>query len=363
MRKCPYCRTNIPYNENYCYLCECTFGDPDPEGNSPPRLDLSKDEWRKPWVSGGLSLVGIGLGQFYNGETAKGLLFLILFLGAPVALPLYTTFNPLIVMLPVWAGAILDACISARKINRLKKKFRKKSIVFWPEVAVLVFIAALLLITAYAPHIAAQSMSVTAGEIADTKYPVYAVPLYESAIALSPNDTGIRMNEAELMHSLGRDEEARNDLAYVMTITPNDTAPIMMTGNLLYDNGEYGESVRYFEKALSINPNDAQIWIRKGDADLAISVMEMQTMRQKYRALTADTPALSDPSYNSSGNIDDVQSTQSYRDAIDSYNEAIKLDPLVSVEISSHVLASTQTLVNMYQGIMNDIGSANTTRG
>ena len=119
---------------------------------------------------------------------------------------------------------------------------------------------------------------------------------------------------------------------------------------------------RYFEKALSINPNDAQIWIRKGDADLAISVMEMQTMRQKYRALTADTPALSDPSYNSSGNIDDVQSTQSYRDAIDSYNEAIKIDPLVSVEISSHVLASTQTLVNMYQGIMNDIGSAITPR-
>ena len=89
-------------------------------------------------------------------------------------------------------------------------------------------------------------MSVTAGEIADTKYPVYAVPLYESAIALSPNDTGIRMNEAELMHSLGRDGEARNDLAYVMTITPNDTAPIMMTGNLLYDNGEYGESVPVF---------------------------------------------------------------------------------------------------------------------
>jgi len=39
------------------------------------------------------------------------------------------------------------------------------------------------------------------------------------------------------------------------------------------------------------------------------------------------------------------------------YNEAIKLDPLVSVEISAHVLASTQTMVEMYQGILTDMGS------
>ena len=35
------------------------------------------------------------------------------------------------------------------------------------------------------------------------------------------------------------------------------------------------------------------------------------------------------------------------------YNEAIRLDPLMSVEISAHVLAATQSLVEMYDGILD----------
>ncbi|MDD1693666.1 MAG: tetratricopeptide repeat protein [Methanoregula sp.] len=363
MKRCPYCGTTIPYNDNYCFLCQRTFEDPEPEDSSHPRLDLSREEWRKPWASAGLSLVGIGLGQFYNGETAKGILFLAVVLGAPFILPLYTTFDPLIVMLVVWAVAVLDAYLSSQKINRLEKKFHKKSCLFWPEVAVLVIIAGVILLVAYTPHVAAQGISATAGAVADTKYPVYALPLYESAIALSPNDTGIRMSKAKFMHYIGKDEEARSDLEYLMATRPNETAPFVMTGNLFYDNGEYETSIRYFEKALSINRDDAQIWVRKGDADLAVAMVEMQKMRQQYRTLTNGSTTHSASSGDASAELSAFQSTRSYRDAMEAYNQAIKIDPLVSVEISAHVLATTQSLVDMYQGILTDMGSPDTSSG
>jgi tetratricopeptide (TPR) repeat protein len=193
--------------------------------------------------------------------------------------------------------------------------------------------------------------------MAGTKYPAYAVPLYESAIVLSPNDTGIRMSKVKALYSSGRVSEARSDLDYAIATNPNDTAPLVMTGNLLYENGEYEASVSYFEKALALNRKDAQIWVRKGDAQLAISVAQMQTMRERYRTITSasytDGSSPSPPT-----NMDSFESMQSYRDAMTAYNEAIKLDPLVSVEISAHVLASTQSMVEMTSGILNDMGGS-----
>jgi len=355
MKKCPECGTNIPYSDNYCYRCDRTFEDPGPKGKDHPRLDLSKEEWRKPWVAAALSAVGIGLGQFYNGETAKGILFLVVVIGAPFALPLFTAFNPVFVMAVVWAAAIADAYLSAGKINQLQKKFEKKSLLFWPEVACLILCAVMLLMVVYAPHAASHSLTVTAGMVADTKYPATALPLYESAVALSPEDTEIRMSRAKLLHAIGRDEEAKADLGYLMDTQPNETAPLVMTGNILYENGKYEASLRYFEKALNADRDNAVIWVRKGDANLALAITDMQKMRQQYRTLTSGSPQDS-PNY-SAAEMDAFRSTQSYRDAMAAYNQAIKLDPLMSVEISAHVLAATQSLVEMYDGILDDIGT------
>ena len=358
MKKCPFCGTDDTFNDRYCHTCRRTFdGTRCGEADAASPLDLSTAEWRKPWAAAGLSAVGIGLGQFYNGETTKGVLFIALLAGIPFVLPLYTSFSPLILMLVVWAVAVADAWLSAREINRLQKKFVKKSLLFWPEVGVLVCVAGFILLMAYAPHVAAQSMSVTAGAVADTKYPLYSVPLYESAILLSPNDTGIRMSKAKVLHALGKDTEARADLDYLVAKNPNDTAPLMMTGNLLYDNGEYEASIGYFERALSINRKNAQVWVRKGDADLAIAIRDMQKMRQQYRMLTVAGSASGTNA--TLVDKDAFRSTQSYRDAMAAYNEAIKIDPLLSVEISAHVLAATQSLVEMYDDILDDMGSPN----
>ena len=358
MKKCPFCGTINHHNGDYCRSCRRTFDGSVPEDMTaePTRLDLSKDEWRNPLYAAGLSFVGIGLGQFYNGETVKGILALAGVLGLPLLLPLWTTIDPFIPVILVWTLAILDAYLSARKINRLQKTFRHKSLLFWPETACLILIAAFILAAAAAPQVAAKSVSVAAGVVADTKYPAYAVPLYESAILLSPNDTAIRLEKVKVLHYMGRDTEARSDLSYAIATDPNDTAPLMMTGNLLYDNGEYQASINYFEKALKLKPKEAAIWMRKGDAQLMIAVSEMKKMREQYKTLTTGSYT-TDSANTAPANIDAFESMQSYRDAMTAYNEAIKLDPLVSVEISAHVLASTQTMVEMYQGILTDMGS------
>ena len=354
MKKCPECGANIPYSDNYCYACDCTFEDSAPEGSDRPTLDLAKAEWRKPWAAAALSAAGIGLGQFYNGETAKGFLFLAVVLGAPFVLPLYTQVNPIFVMAVVWAAAVADAWLSAGKINQLQKKFVSKSILFWPEVAGLILVAGVILMVVFFPHTASHTLTVTARAVADTKYPASALPLYESAVALSPGDTEIRMSRAKFLHTIGRDDAAHSDLAYLMDTQPDEPAPLVMTANILYENGEYEASLRYFEKALTLNRDNAAIWVRKGDAHLAIAITDMQKMRKQYRTLTADTASPSSDSPVS--DVDAFRSTQSYRDAMAAYNQAIKIDPLMSVEISAHVLAATQSLVEMYDGILNDIG-------
>ena len=133
-----------------------------------------------------------------------------------------------------------------------------------------------------------------------------------------------------------------------------------MTGNILYDQGQDEESIQYFERALSINRNDAQVWVRKGDASLAISIRDNQKIQANYRALTTNSQ---DPAATSNATLDALEYSKSYQDAMESYNKAIKIDPFLSVEISSHILASTQNLLNTEQGILHDMSNGNTTSG
>lgn len=60
-----------------------------------------------------------GLGQLYNGEVAKGLVFLSLWLllGTAVLFFWWVFFLPVIVSFPIWVLNIYDAYASARRIN------------------------------------------------------------------------------------------------------------------------------------------------------------------------------------------------------------------------------------------------------
>ncbi len=133
MKRCPYCGTTIPYNDNYCYSCQRTFEDPGEEESSCHRLDLSKDEWRKPWASAGLSLVGIGLGQFYNGQLQRAafvyFLWLVLVL-ISFSSRLLFSFSGMLIFVVSMLGfqlfVMIDAFIQAKKLQSIKSNWYNK---------------------------------------------------------------------------------------------------------------------------------------------------------------------------------------------------------------------------------------------
>ncbi len=206
--------------------------------------------------------------------------------------------------------------------------------------------------------LAAHSFMVAADTVADTKYPGYSLPLYDTAMSLEPEDSGIMVKKVTILGKEGRTAEAQTILNKAMIANPNDTVPVVISGDLRYSSGDYQSAIGYYEKALGMNREDAEVWIRKGDACLAISVVEMEKMRKQYRSLTDNDPITME---SDAQTMDAFRSTESYRQAIDAYNEAIKIDPFTSVEISGRVLASTQALLTTYQGILDDIGIDNST--
>lgn len=207
--------------------------------------------------------------------------------------------------------------------------------------------------------IATQSLVLAADAVADTNYPAYALPLYDTALDMAPENSAILTRKVNVLRKEGRVDEAKDCLFQAMEANPGDAVPIVTAGDLMYNDAQYQSAIRYYEKALGMNRENADVWIRKGDAYLAISLAEMQGMREQYKSLTGrsiGSPSASDPS-----TLDAFRSTESYREAITAYNEAIRIDPLTSVEISGRILASTQVMVGTYQGILEDIGIENST--
>ena len=73
-RHCPYCGAIITVDEYFCRACHKRLHDQQdfsaPSTLKPETLAVSV---RNPFITGLLSLISPGLGQFYNGDTLKGL--------------------------------------------------------------------------------------------------------------------------------------------------------------------------------------------------------------------------------------------------------------------------------------------------
>ena len=129
-RYCPYCGTKIKREGNYCISCRRTFVDPPVEHVSETVQPHAMTEPKRPWVSAVLSFFGVGMGQFYNGDTLKGLALVSLFVATFFLLPRFIQVTPLIAIFFIWAVAVPDAYLSAKQINNHKKPFQKMSVFF-----------------------------------------------------------------------------------------------------------------------------------------------------------------------------------------------------------------------------------------
>ncbi|MDP2796403.1 MAG: tetratricopeptide repeat protein [Methanoregula sp.] len=201
--------------------------------------------------------------------------------------------------------------------------------------------------------IAAYGLASAADTISDSKYPEYSLDVYDTAIALHPDNMEIQMKRLNVLGSIGRGDEARAYLDQIVVMYPNETTPMIYRGDLLIQEGKYQDAVACYEKAISADPKNARIWVKKGDAYLIMAITEMTEIRDIYKNLTANSKKPG--SAYGAVPFDAFQSSQLYQEAVKSYNKAIELDPMTSIAISGRILSSTQNLVETYEGILKDM--------
>src|SRR5271157_5577663 len=80
-RHCPYCGAMVSYDEYFCRSCHKKFTDQnDLDAPSTQQPDTYVVSIRRAYVSALLSFIGVGLGQFYNGDMLRGLAFFLAFI-------------------------------------------------------------------------------------------------------------------------------------------------------------------------------------------------------------------------------------------------------------------------------------------
>lgn len=145
-RNCPYCGSIITYDEYFCRACHKRLPDQqDLDAPSRVRPENFVVSMRNPFIAGALSIASPGLGQFYNGDTLKGLVFFFGFIAVSfgMLLPQYRT--PL--FFGIWVAGILEAIWTTRRISHFEHAFTRESYLLYVLLALYALIVVLHLLT------------------------------------------------------------------------------------------------------------------------------------------------------------------------------------------------------------------------
>lgn len=145
-RHCPYCGAMVTYDEYFCRACHKRFSDlNDLDAPSRHQPDILVVAFPKLAVSATLSVIGVGLGQFYNGDTFKGAAFFIGFL--LVSFGYIITPYQAQLFFGIWIAAIIEALISAQRIRVCARSYGGVSYLLYAELALLSLVAGLHFLT------------------------------------------------------------------------------------------------------------------------------------------------------------------------------------------------------------------------
>jgi len=141
-RKCPYCGAMFTYDEYFCRACHRKFTDQNaldaPSSVKPEEFIVNLP---KIWVCALLSVIGVGLGQFYNGETVKGIVFFLAFLAISFGY-IATPYHNLI-YIGIWVLATVEALWSTRQISRCERSYAGISYPLYALLALFALVAGL----------------------------------------------------------------------------------------------------------------------------------------------------------------------------------------------------------------------------
>ena len=119
-RNCPYCGAIIIVDEYFCRACHKRLLDQqDFSAPSTVKAETYVVAVRNPFIAGILAFVSPGLGQFYNAETLKGLVFFLAFIAVSfdmIPFSMVTQYHQ-VLFYGIWVLGIIDAVYSARQIN------------------------------------------------------------------------------------------------------------------------------------------------------------------------------------------------------------------------------------------------------
>ena len=145
-RHCPYCGAMVSYDEYFCRSCHKRFTDQnDLDAPSTRQPDTYVVSVRRTYISAFLSVIGVGLGQFYNGDLLRGLAFFLAFIAVSFNIIVTPYQTPL--FYGIWLAALAEALWSARRINRYERQFGGVSTMLYGLLAVFGLIVVLHIVT------------------------------------------------------------------------------------------------------------------------------------------------------------------------------------------------------------------------
>jgi TM2 domain-containing membrane protein YozV len=145
-RHCPYCGAIITYDEFFCRACHKRLYDQqDFDAPSTEKPETVTVTFRNPFIAGLLSLASPGLGQFYNGDTLKGLVFFLGFVTVSFGIAGQDWRMPL--FFGIWIAGIVEAIWTTRRISHFERPFSGASWLLYLLLAIYALIVGLHLLT------------------------------------------------------------------------------------------------------------------------------------------------------------------------------------------------------------------------
>jgi len=210
-------------------------------------------------------------------------------------------------------------CISL--LGKREQTMQTKWIILLAVAAIAgIFVVIPLLFPGLTPAGIVQAGEATAGDtFMQVNQSGIALTLYDNVLAANPGDPVLLKKKAEALIHSGQTGEAGQIYQQLFSVYPTDPDVLVRMGDFQYMNGDYAGAIAYYDTALSIQPKNAQILLRDGDACLLLAATQA---REQHAAF--------------------LDSQDSYRKALDEYAQAQKLDPRLSVAVSTRMLAANQ---------------------
>ncbi len=157
--------------------------------------------------------------------------------------------------------------------------------------------------------------------------------------------------------------------AYEMLVTMYDCSPtdepsgetsdLMRSysekGALLIKLQRYDEAIACYNAAVDLEPSSSAAWIDLGDAYLFKSMYDQGKLKDMYKELKKK-PSEQDPSVKRI----DMSTVNSNRKAVEAYQKAVEIDPLVYPFVVTKIMGSYEQTVGNYQDILENFKTSQT---